>query len=79
MRRVRPEKPLTGIDRRAGVLELQGALATHAEARGPEILARGLLGTLGVERLVDHLGEPLVESGLMIEVEHHRSPPDELG
>ena len=45
------------VDGSLGVLELQGALAGHPEARGPEVLALGLTGSGLLQPGVDQGGD----------------------
>src|SRR5690606_923213 len=60
------------IDRRLGVLVLQGALAGDAEARSAKVTAGCLCGPFARQRLVDDSVDALVEPGAVVVIEHHR-------
>jgi hypothetical protein len=69
-----PERPAfefgAFVLRRLGVLELERAIAGHAEAGAAQIIAGRRGSVLGLEARVDQVRDELTEAGPAIEVEH---------
>ena len=69
----------TRVDRGLQILVLQRALAGNTQARRTEIVATGLVVTIGTKCSVDEHADLLMDLGTVIEIQHQNGTPAEAG